>query len=94
MSHVTDKRSSPMWFPLVFASMQNDLDFVLFCPAIVCAFRYEMTRCEMIPDMFVVNVFSAVSHGRPSVFRLGLGFRFCTSLQLSSRKLQLKNKAI
>ena len=32
MSHVTDKRSSPLWFPVVFAIEQNLTSFCPFLP--------------------------------------------------------------
>ena len=30
MSHVTDKRSSPLWFPVVFARIENLTSFSTF----------------------------------------------------------------
>ena len=32
MSHVTDKRSSPLWFPVVFAIVRNVTSFRPFLP--------------------------------------------------------------
>ena len=53
----------------------TEFDLVFYFFALrLSAFRSEITRCEMIPDMLVVNVFAAVSHARPSDFWLRLGF--------------------
>ena len=40
MSHVTVKRSSPLWFPMVFAIVRNLTSFHPFLPRDYCCFRF------------------------------------------------------
>ena len=45
MSHVTDKRSSPLWFPVVLATVQNLTSFRPFLPHDCLLFSLLLACC-------------------------------------------------
>ena len=45
MSHVADKRSSPLWFPVVFATVRNLTSFRPFLPRDCLLFSLLLACC-------------------------------------------------